>query len=104
VYPALLALVTFASAAAGDVVEAYFVRAVADLEPHRAARMSIAMYAIGCIGWFITLKISLWYMLPEVAGLYVGSYFAISRQRRERANVSHLAISTDRTRDTPTSK
>lgn len=80
--PALLALATFLSALAGDVVEAYFVRAVADRDGHRAAMMSVGMYLIGCIGWVITIKISLWYCIPEVFGLYVGSRIAIAAQKR----------------------
>jgi hypothetical protein len=88
----LLALATFLAALAGDVVEAYFVRAVADLQAHRAARMSVAMYAVGCVGWFICVKVSLWYMLPEVLGLYAGSLIAVRAQRgaeiRRRAAIS----------------
>ncbi len=76
-----LGLVTFAAAAAGDFVEAYLTRATVELKPHRVARLSVAMYAIGCVGWFTTIKVSLWFMLPEVAGLYLGSWLAITRQR-----------------------
>lgn len=77
----LLGLVTFVAAAAGDYVEAYLTRATVELRPHRVARLSVAMYAIGCIGWFTTIKVSLWFMIPEVAGLYLGSWLAITRQR-----------------------
>jgi cytochrome c-type biogenesis protein CcmH/NrfF len=89
--PLLLALATFFAAAAGDVVEAYFVRSVADLDPHQAARMSVAMYCIGCVGWYITIRISLWYMIPEVLGLYVGSVVAIRAQRRKAQRYSTVA-------------
>lgn len=78
----LLSALTFASALTYDWVEASYVRAVADLEPHRAARMSVAMYGVGCVGFFVTLKISLWYMGPEILGLYAGSLLAVRSQRR----------------------
>lgn len=77
----LLSVLTFAAALVYDWVEATYVRAVADLEPHRAARASVAMYAVGCVGFFITLKVSLLYMVPEVAGLYLGSLLAVRSQR-----------------------
>jgi hypothetical protein len=88
----LLSLVTFTSAAVGDVVEAYFVRACVDLRPHAAARMSVAMYVVSCIGWIVTVKVSLWYCIPEVLGLYAGSVLAVRTQAlakaRERAQAT----------------
>lgn len=80
----LLSLATFAAAVASDVVEAYFVRAVAELRPHLAAAMSVSMYLMGFVGWAITIKVSLWYCVPEVLGLYVGSLVAVQAQRRAR--------------------
>lgn len=87
---ALLVLITFTSAAFGDIVEAYFVRAVTDMDPDRAACMSVAMYLNACIVWVLTIKVSLWYCLPEVAGLFMGTRFAISRQRRARERDLHM--------------
>ena len=80
--PAALCLVTFAAAAVGDVVEAYFVRAVADGHAHRAARMSVGMYVVSFSAWIITVRISLWYAVPEIFGLYLGSLVAVRRQQR----------------------
>lgn len=37
------------------------------------------MYAIGCVGFFAVLDVSWWLMIPEVAGLYVGSLLAVRR-------------------------
>ena len=83
--PAALCLVTFAAAAVGDVVEAYFVRAVADGHAHRAARMSVGMYVVSFAAWLVTVKVSLYYAIPEVLGLYLGTLWAMRRQQRAAA-------------------
>lgn len=76
----LLALVTFAAAALGDVAEARFVQHVTGGRAHAAARMSVVMYVVGFAGWVVTVKISLWYCVPEVAGLYLGTLWATRRR------------------------
>jgi len=68
-----------------DGLEAYYVRSVADASPHRAATFSVLMYGIGCVGYFAALEVSYWLLVPEVAGLYLGSVLAISRQRKVAA-------------------
>ncbi len=82
---ALLSIACFVAAFALDAIEAYYVKSVNDEHPHRAAFYSIAMYAIGCVGFFSVLSFSWWLMIPEVMGLYCGSVFAIRRQARARA-------------------
>jgi hypothetical protein len=79
--PFLLTALTFAAAFAYDWVEAAYVRAAGGGPEgaHRAARLSVAMYAVGFVGWVATVKVSLWLCLPEVAGLYLGSFFAVRR-------------------------
>lgn len=77
---ALLALLTFASAFAGDFVETLYVQTATardERAPSRAALLSVAMYGVSLIGWVITVKVSLWYILPEVAGLYCGTLYAM---------------------------
>jgi hypothetical protein len=79
---ALLVLVVFMSAAAIDYVEAYYVRAVADGAAERAAALSLAMYGGSLVGWVVIIKVSLWLLIPEGAGFFVGTYIAVRRQRR----------------------
>lgn len=81
---ALLSIACFIAAFVLDAVEAVYVRAVADAKPRLAAVCSVSMYAIGCVGFFSVLSFSWWLMLPEVAGLYCGSVYAIRRQARAR--------------------
>lgn len=83
---ALLALLVFASAAAGDVVQIHNTRAITGIKPspHRVAITSVMEWAIGCVGWVIVITDSLWYLLPEVAGLYAGSYLGVWYAARRR--------------------
>lgn len=78
----LLALVTFAAAALGDVAEARFVQHTTAGRAHAAARSSVAMYLVGFAGWLITVKVSLYYCIPEILGLYLGTLWAVRRARR----------------------
>jgi hypothetical protein len=82
----LLCLAVFLSAAAGDIVEAYMVRAVVDLNPTKTAAMSVSMWAIGCVGWIIIVKTDPWYiyLAPEVLGLCCGSLIGVSLQRKAK--------------------
>lgn len=70
---ALIALGIFALAAAGDYVETRYVRAVAAGDPHRAALMSVLMWAIGAPALLALVELGPWVLAPEVAGLYVGT-------------------------------
>ncbi len=90
----LLCVAVFLSAAAGDIVEAYMVRSIVDKDPHKAARMSITMWAIGCISWIIIVKSDQWYiyLVPEVMGLYLGSFIGVSLQRRSKPRHKQLRI------------
>jgi hypothetical protein len=81
---AVLSVAVFLASAALDYVEAYYVRAVGDADPHRAARMSVLMYVISLVGFFSILSYSWWLLVPECAGLYFGSILAVRRQKRER--------------------
>lgn len=78
----ILAVLVFFAAAALDVAEAFYVRSIGQQNPHRAAVFSVAMYAIGCVGFFAVLDVSYWLMIPECAGLYLGSVLAVRFQRR----------------------
>lgn len=80
---ALLALAVFASAAALDYCAARYNREISRPEPspHGAARWSIAMYVVGAVGLLAVVRVDLWLMIPEAAGLYAGTWFAASRVR-----------------------
>lgn len=82
---AILVLLVFVSAAAGDVVQILGTRAIAAARPspHRVAVTSVIEWTIGCIGYaVIVITDSLWYLAPEVLGLYLGSYIGTTYARR----------------------
>jgi len=83
----LLAVLVFLSAAMIDFASARYVRAVGDGAAHRAARWSIAMWALGCLGFVAMIRISLWLMLPEGAGFYVGTVVAVRFDLRRASSV-----------------
>ena len=74
---AFLALLVFMSAAAGDAVQILAVRRIASRSPspHGIARMSVLEWLIGTIGWLVIAKTqNFWFLVPEILGLYVGSW------------------------------
>ncbi len=80
----LVGIVVFCSAAAIDICEAFYVRAVSDGAPKRAALCSIGMYLLGCVGLFSVLEVSYGLIIPECFGLYVGTIIAITNQNARR--------------------
>lgn len=91
----VLSVAVFLASALLDAIEAYYVRSVADGKPERAAILSVAMYVIGCVGFFSVLEYSWWLMIPECAGLYFGSVLAVKCQRKlaaEQPKASNLHV------------
>jgi hypothetical protein len=78
---ALLAVAVFISAAAIDYAEARYVRAVQERRAHLAARWSLTMWGLGCLGFVAMLRVSLWLMLPEGLGFYLGTLVAVRGDR-----------------------
>ena len=82
-----LALGVFISAIALDYADTSNTRAVAEGRDHAAACWSVAMYALGCVGFFSIIKISPYAVIPEACGLYVGSRLAMWHARRKQSRV-----------------
>jgi hypothetical protein len=84
-FTALLILLVFASALAGELVQVLNVRRIARTEEaqgsearavhaHTVARLSVLEWCIGAVGWIVVVKTqALGYLIPEVIGLYLGS-------------------------------
>jgi len=81
---ALLAFAVFASSVIFDFADSANTQAVTDLRPHAAARWSVTMYVIGLVGFYGLVQVSWWLAIPEVLGLYVGSWIAVTWQRHKR--------------------
>ena len=73
----LMALVVFLLAMALDYATASYYDAVKRKAGHEAARYSVAMGAIGTVAALSVFKLSLWLIIPELAGLYLGTYMAV---------------------------
>lgn len=78
---AFLAVLVFASAALGELVQIANVRRIArGGGPHVVARLSVLEWAIGAVGWIVVVRTQdLGYLVPEVLGLYAGSWFGARR-------------------------
>jgi hypothetical protein len=76
----VVGVLVFLSAVAIDSAHAVYVRAVADQSPIKAACASVAVYALGCLGWVALIKVGWWVAIPEVLGLAAGTYFTVRRQ------------------------
>lgn len=74
---AALALLVFVSAVVIDYAEARYVTAVQRGQAHAAAVYSLAMYAVGALGFVAVVDCSLWLMVPEGLGFYVGTRLAL---------------------------
>lgn len=72
-----LAVLVFVLAAVSDFLETRYVQAVQDRSARVAARCSVAMWAVGVIGLVAVLEVGWWLLIPEGAGLYVGTMRAM---------------------------
>lgn len=77
----LLAIGVFVGAVAIDYADSKNTLAVANRDAHGAARWSVMMYVIGLVGFFAVLEVSWWLAIPTCAGLYTGSWWAVSHHR-----------------------
>lgn len=74
-----LAVLAFVLALASDYLETRYVRAVHCGDAVRAARASVAMWAVGVVGLVAVINVGWWLLAPEAAGLYVGTMLAMRR-------------------------
>lgn len=85
-----LSVMAFALAASGDWLETRYVRAVRAWEKadapdeqeqarERAARSSVLMWIVGVVALVTVVEVGWWVLLPEGAGLYVGTKLALRR-------------------------
>lgn len=72
-----VAVLVFTLAAVSDFLETRYVQAVNARRAESAARCSVAMWAVGVIGLVAVLQVGWWLLIPEGAGLYVGTMRAM---------------------------
>jgi hypothetical protein len=74
---ALLALAVFASRAALDYAHVRYVAACTTNRAARAANWSVIQWTAGTIGFAVAVKVSLWFLPAEAAGLWCGTWIAM---------------------------
>lgn len=80
---AAFSVLAFLLAASSDWLETRYVRAVRAWEDgdasarERAARSSVAMWVVGVVALVTVVEVGWWVLLPEGAGLYVGTKYAM---------------------------
>jgi hypothetical protein len=74
----LIGLAVFVSAALYDAIFASYVRAAATGKAFRAALCSVGTYMVGAVGLLALVKLSVWYVLPEAGGLFVGTLAGVA--------------------------
>jgi hypothetical protein len=80
----LLGILVFVAAATYDFVYGMYVGAVSRSDASKAARLSVATYGVGLLSLVGILKVSLWLIIPEALGLYVGTYMVVEYQAFSR--------------------
>jgi hypothetical protein len=76
---AALGILVFASAGIYDLCHARYVAALGDGARHRAARWSVGQWLAATIALVVAVRVTLWYLPLEAAGLYVGTLVGTSR-------------------------
>jgi hypothetical protein len=79
VISAALGVAVFVAAAALDYAMVRYQEAVTLRLGHRAALWSVLVYLVGAVGFLSVAKASLWFILPECIGLYVGTRLAVRK-------------------------
>lgn len=75
----LLAIVMFMCAALIDFAYARQTIATTNGRALAAANWRAIAYSFGCFGWLVAIKIGLWLLPFELAGLYLGTLVGVGR-------------------------
>lgn len=73
----LLAVAIFLAAASIDYAHALYVRAVIERRRRSAAIWTVLQWSASTVGFVVAVKVSLWYLPLEAAGLVTGTLLAI---------------------------
>lgn len=78
----LVALGVFLSAIALDFASARYNLAFREDRPELAARWSVIMCLLSAVALYAFVDVSVWMIVPEVAGVYLGTRLGGVRRRR----------------------
>jgi hypothetical protein len=49
---------------------------------HKAALCTVGIGVAGLVGTYVVIKYSEWYLIPDLLGLYIGTFFGIRLKKR----------------------
>lgn len=76
---ALLVVAVFVSAMVIDFADCHCTLAITERRANQAALWSIFQYAVGAFGFLAIVQVSMWLMIPEGLGLFVGTRLALRK-------------------------
>jgi hypothetical protein len=80
----LLALAMFVCAALIDFAYARQTIATTNGRALAAANWRAIAYSFGCFGWLVAIKVGMWLLPFELAGLYLGTLVGVNKARGQR--------------------
>jgi hypothetical protein len=80
----LLALAMFVCAALIDFAYAQQTLATTNGRALAAANWRAIAYSFGCFGWLVAIKIGMWLLPFELAGLYLGTLIGVNKELGQR--------------------
>lgn len=81
----LIGVFVFVAACALDVASAKYTQAVQRGRAHAAGVYSVTMFVVSALGFYAVTASSLWYMVPEALGYYVGTRIALRSRLHDDA-------------------
>lgn len=78
----LVSLAVFVATVAVDYAWSAYMMAAAEKQPHKAAFWSLMIVLLGAFS-FLSYVDNRWLLIPAAAGAYVGTWFAVWRERRK---------------------
>lgn len=90
-----LCLLVFASSTLIDFAHARCVVAIGDAAAHRASRWSVLQWGGATVGFLVAVKVTLWALPFEAAGLYLGTFLAVRRTAPPQQGVEARSLGAD---------
>lgn len=82
---ALACMLVFCASVFIAFAHACYARARDALHPLRASLWDVASWGAAVVGFVVALKLSMWALPFEAAGLFVGTYVVVARARAARS-------------------
>lgn len=91
---AFLALAMFMCAALIDFAYARQTIATTNGQAFVSANWRALSYSLGCFGWLVAIKIGVWLLPFELAGLYLGTLVGVDKKPAGKKDRSYSCVGT----------